>query len=360
MHFKDALAVVRHGLSRGSSGVLVDVVGGRATVTAGNSGAEFQADCALDLADGAFGVDGRIGDLMRTLPDDFIVARDEKRITIRTSSGRYNFTTLPAAGVPVMPEHAPSGRLECDAPMLRDVLASVVGAAAETDLRLFLNGVHLRVADTALEATASNGHMMATNGGAVHCDGEPFEQIIPTRAVKDLLRLLPGDGQVVIEYVNGQNPRVTFRFGEVRVRACTLATQFPSWRGLLEKHAPSGWSKTESPELAAAIDRLAFAFDGSAPTIHVAFGNGPVTLRAGDSEGALRAGSEVLPATCDASINGLEFAVNAAYFRSAVASLALGHTDLRIGFGPADGQAVVLRRADTADALTWIIMPTRV
>ncbi|CAM4448918.1 MAG: Beta sliding clamp [Legionellaceae bacterium] len=76
---------------------------------------------------------------------------------------------------------------------------------AQQDVRYYLNGLLLEASKTYIKAIATDGHRLAINSLKHSQNVNPFQIIIPRKAVIELLRLLDSESEEEITLIIGTN-----------------------------------------------------------------------------------------------------------------------------------------------------------
>jgi len=185
------------------------------TIHASNSEQWITETVPLDQpadAPRSFGVYyGEILPAIKSLDDQplaFEVA--EYQMTVTHSCGSFHIPLSNSAQEflslhgPCPDADAPDGcTLEYEAPGLRSVLSRCNFAIAQDELRPVMNGVYVNLTSDYADYVSSDGHkLVQVRKSPVFSDNRPMQVsfIIPYRAVKILLRILPSTGDVVFEY----------------------------------------------------------------------------------------------------------------------------------------------------------------
>lgn len=187
--------------------------------------------------DGAITVAARkLQEILRSLPESAEVSLvlDNRRLQLRAGRSRFNLQTLPAEDFPGMAlSEGECRRLTLTQKDLRHLLAQTQYSMANQDVRYYLNGLLLLVADGELRAVATDGHRLAFSSIAVADlpTDEHQEMILPRKTVMELGRLLADSEEpVVIEMLENQ---VRFRFGSINLVSKLIDGRFPDYQRVI-------------------------------------------------------------------------------------------------------------------------------
>ncbi|MGE5320758.1 MAG: DNA polymerase III subunit beta, partial [Hyphomicrobiaceae bacterium] len=181
--------------------VLLEAEGDSFTLTATNLEMQMRATMELPAKEGGFCVHARkLFDILRALPDKATIELNhaDSRLVIKSGKSRFQLATLPAGNFPVFAIDGDSVEFSVESADLRRALEKAASAQARDDVRYYLNGVCLRLAGAQMRAIASDGHRLAYCDIALSEAVEVTQEfILPRRSVLELLKLLPGDEQIL-------------------------------------------------------------------------------------------------------------------------------------------------------------------
>lgn len=109
----------------------------------------------------------------------------DKGLAIKGGRQRFLFPTLNHEDHPGMPDK-PESQIEVDAVIMKEI-RRVQYAAANNDVRYYLNGINLESNGNQVHATASDGHRLARF--TLNYPTSPFRIILPTSAIKTFEKL---------------------------------------------------------------------------------------------------------------------------------------------------------------------------
>ncbi len=208
-----------------------------------------------------------------------------------------NLRGAPKDDFPPFPEVSAKHRATIEAGVLRNALDRTVFAAAADDARPVLTGVKMEVeGDRATFAAADGFRLSIESAELMEPSEEPFEALIPARALMHVTQLISGLVSTVEITVSQDGGEAMFKVGEeVEVITQLIAGTYPDYKSLV----PSTSDTTLTIPLDG-IDRLArmsqvIAREGSAIVRMVASnedGEGKLSVTAsaedvGESEGTI-------------------------------------------------------------------------
>lgn len=221
------------------SGVRLEVQGDRLLLA--GSDLDLTIQTSIGVAGGVDGVavvNGRLAaDIVRALePGAVTVEADEDEVRIVSGRSQFAVRALAAPEFPRLPGQS-GDAVTLDAPGLSEALKQVVRAASGDDARPLLTGVLMAADEGGLRLVATDSYRLAVRdlpGQSVLRPGQ--EVLVPSKALAELQRLLPAEGQVTLRI--GEHD-ATFEVGEVRLTTRLIEGQFPNYRQLIPSSYPN-------------------------------------------------------------------------------------------------------------------------
>jgi DNA polymerase-3 subunit beta len=223
------------------SGILVSADSGPVTLgaTDGNLGLRTQVEADVE-ASGAVLVPGRLfAELARSLGDESVsieTREAERDVEIRSGGSRFHLRVLAAEDFPKVPvgEAEP---LRIPAQALADTVEVVAPAASRDDMRPVLTGVLVTAGDEEMTMVATDSYRLAVKRTPLEVGlGGELEANIPARALRELGRIVSGEGADTVE-VRLLPTQAVFEVGSVVLNTTLIEGQFPNFRQLL----PESW-----------------------------------------------------------------------------------------------------------------------
>lgn len=345
------------------SHVLLNAAKGKLSMLCSDTGivARATSDVTRLDADGSLAVDARrLGDLVRAIPENETLefALKDAMLNIRAGRSRFRLPTLPAADYPkLVAEKDQRVSITLSAKRLAELIDQVARAMATNDVRLFLNGLYLKLAQGHLLLVATDGHRLSVAREPVN-GSEALPEVsltVPHKVAVQGRKLLPrgaGDATLTLgpRDVQFALPDGQLLFGKA------LDGQFPDWQRAVPTHQDK--AIVTAAQLRSAMGMIGAVLDaGDGKTgaslhgVEVVFGQGQMTVRAGEN------------GTCEIAAEGsgtAEHALtfNAAYLRDAVDSL--GSVE-KVCFGYTAGQyGSITVQPEGGDYPLSVVMPLRV
>lgn len=139
-------------------------------------------------------------DICRALPPGDLINFSTQDSKVRVTSGKSRFllATLPANEYPTLEES--EYMYQCTLPQdeLRYLVEQTQFSMAQQDVRYYLNGLYLNLAQNQILAVATDGHRLALSQvDTTESIDQPLEMIVPRKGVNEILRLLDEPEQQV-------------------------------------------------------------------------------------------------------------------------------------------------------------------
>ncbi len=221
--------------------------------------------------------------------------------TTQSGSGPTTIDTdlrgAPKDDYPPFPEISPKHRVRVDSGILRNALDRTVFSAATDDARPVLTGVKMEVeGDKATFAAADGFRLSIESAQLMEAAEEPFEALIPGRALSELTSLMAGTVSPVEIMVSESGGEAMFRIGDdIEMITQLIAGTYPDYKSLVPENADSTMTIPVEGIAQLARSMQVIAREGSAIVRMVASdieGQGRLTLSAnaedlGNSQGSL-------------------------------------------------------------------------
>lgn len=202
--------------------VLLRAEGNTLHLTATDLEVEISGKTTADAvsAEGAVTVPARkLYDIVRSLPEGASIklAQEKGKVILVSGRSRFSLSSLPAEDFPAIDSALGDTQVILSQKMLAGLFRRTYFAMAQQDVRYFLNGMLLEVADNTIRVVATDGHRLAMSTEALNTSVNTKMQIIvPRKAVLELMRLIDegSDGSVTLtigsHHVRMDLPEYTF------------------------------------------------------------------------------------------------------------------------------------------------------
>lgn len=146
-------------------------------------------------------------DIIRELPDgkvSFQLNEDSSKLTVKSSSGRYNLSTIPGSDFPDFDVIKSDTTFTISSAQLLELFQKTSFAMANQDWRHYLNGCYFEKSSESLNMVATDAHRLAIYKSKLNKDGD-FSGIIPRKTSIELMKILPKDDVEIEFYINSNN-----------------------------------------------------------------------------------------------------------------------------------------------------------
>jgi len=312
--------------------------------------------------DGAVTVPARtFVDLINALPPDVV----EMELAIRTQtlhlrSGRFenNVKGIDAQEFPLIPQFEEDGAIRIAPEVLKKMIEQVVFAAATDESRPILTGVLAKFSGSQFTFAAADGFRLSSRTAPLEAPvPQPFEVIIPARALSELGRVIGDQKEPVSIVVTPQRSQVLFHLDSIDLVSQLIDGKFPDVNAIMPKRHDTRTVMDTAAILKACKAASVFARENSyIARVSVTPGSelapGHVTVQATSAETGDNAGE------LDASVEGapVEIAFNVKYLIDVLNVLGTAQVVLETTSASSPG----LIRAIGDDAFTHVIMPMHI
>ena len=339
------------------SNVLIEGRSGKATLTATDLEVQIRTEADIQLQDDAQTVTiaaKKLQDILRSLPDDAEIVLDgkESRLTLKAGNSRFSLQTLPAADFPKL---ADSGdeltSFSLNRKTFKAQLEKVQYAMANQDIRYYLNGMLLSVANGSVITVATDGHRLSFAVSQMAGSDSQAEVILPRKTVAELIKLLDdGDADDSVKVTLRTN-QVKFDLGHAELSSKLIDGKFPDYTKVI----PSGYSKhitLNRIRLQQALNRAAILSNEKIRGVRVVLTKDVMTVVCSNNE--QEEAQEELAIAYDGE--PLDVGFNVTYLLDV-----LNHTDTEEvvwTFGDANSSSLITVPGD--EQFKYVVMPMRI
>ena len=308
--------------------------------------------------EGAITVPARtLVDLVNTLPPGKVDMSMNGSQTLKLQSGRFksNVKGIDANEFPLIPHIEGDEAIQIAPDVLGQMIEQVTFAAARDESRPILTGVLARFDGDRLTFAAADGFRLSVRTDALGVAvSQPFEVIVPARALAELGHILGNQEEPVSIAVTPQRNQIVFRLNSIEMVAQLVDGKFPDYQAILPKAHTARAVLDTAPLIKACKAASVFARE-SANTVRLTVVPGDesrpghLTVQATSAETGDNAGE------VDASIEGepLEIAFNVQYLIDALKAVGTPQVSLELTTASSPG---VLRPLGD-DAFKHVMMP---
>jgi DNA polymerase III subunit beta len=347
-------AVSTRAATQALSGVLLEASEGSVTLSATDLdlGLRTAVEATVESG-GSVLLPGRLlAEVARSLADDTVeieTREAERDVEIRSGSSSFHLRVLPAEDFPKLPSAEGGDPIRIPASVLGEGIDLVARAASRDDMRPVLTGVFVSASGNEMTMVATDSYRLAVKRSALEAalSGE-IEANIPARALRELARILSGEGAEEAA-ITLQTNQAIFEAGSITLTTRLIEGQFPNFRQLL----PESYEhdvRLPRPEFLDVVRRISQLAQRNAP-LRLAFEPGELTVSAetpdvGDAKETMPAAFEGEP---------MEIGFNPEYLREGIESVAGDEVLLRLISPLRPG---LMQPVDNED-FRYLVMPIR-
>ena len=306
--------------------------------------------------DGSFTVSTqKILDIARMLPEtaDISFKQEKDKVILTSGRSKYTLKTLPADDFPRIETGKWEEKFTIKQMTLKALLDKTAFSMAVQDVRYYLNGVLLKIADKKLQAVATDGHRLAQSDVDIdHQTKEARELIVPRKAIAEINRFIDDDAEGELTVEMSTNHLKLSKPNMVLITNL-IDGKFPEFKSVLETalDVVVSVNRTEFIETlnrAAVLTSTSERFRGV--KLNLAEGVLRVTASNMEQEEAVE------EMAVDYAGDAVESGYNVVYLVEAARA---SHRDtIELHLQGNDGICVIKQPED--DRTTWLIMPMRI
>ncbi len=346
------------------SNVLLEAEGDTLTLTATDLDMEVRVKAkAVVTQAGAITVAaGLFSGLVAKLPSGPMSLVTDAGATLSVKAGRAKaqLNALPPEDFPHIDIGTMSHSFALAPDMLADAIDAVAFAISTEEIRYYLNGIFMHVADGQLVAVATDGHRLSRWRRAAPDGAEGMPGIIvPRKAVGEIAKLASEGKKAGADRITLalSDSKIRVEIGQTVLTSKLIDGNFPDYARVI----PKDWTSEaviDKAEASAAIDRVATINSASGRALKLTFGAGTLKLDATNPDAGSASEEMVLSGGPDTPF---ETGFNGRYLADVLAALASETVTIRLPEKPGDPTIFVptTQPASGADRLV-VLMPMRV
>lgn len=294
----------------------------------------------------------KLVDILRALPEDAEVTLQQQdgRLQVKSGRSRFALQTLAAEDFPRLA--SPAGevaRFALAQRALRRLIGLVQYAMAQQDIRYYLNGMLMVIADGELRLVATDGHRLALAACPLGAQLPRQEAIVPRKTVLELARLLGDtDAEVRVELSGTQ---AMFAFGAIELVSKLIDGKFPDYARVIPTANRNRLTVAREP-LRQALARAAILSSEKFRGVRLVLGDGTLRIVSTNAE------QEEAEETLEVDYRGepLDIGFNVAYLLDALNNV--GGAEVQCAFGDASSSALLEFAAEPS--FRYVVMPMRI
>ena len=175
----------------------------------------------------------KIADIIKELPDgqiNFELNDDATKLVIKSSSGRYNLSTISASDFPDFDTVKSDQTYKIPSESFIALIQKTSFAMANQDWRHYLNGCFFHKSLNDVVMVATDAHRLAVYTLPLQGE-EEFSGIIPRKTIMELLKILPKSNEEISFYVNANN--IVFMSKNFTFKSKLLEGNYPNHNQLI-------------------------------------------------------------------------------------------------------------------------------
>jgi len=285
-----SIADKRHAIPVLANILIVVSKDNKLTLTATDLEVELIANLNLqgNIKEGTTTVPARkLMDICRSLPEGCVleVALEKKhRMVIISNASRFSISTLPAGDFPSIDADFTDKKLGINQHSLLRLLRRTFFAMAQHDVRYFLNGLLLEVANNKLTTVGTDGHRLALASATLKESSitEKIQAIIPRKTVVELIRLLhESDDNITILF---GSKHVRMKLGDYVFTSTLVEGRYPNYLRVIPKVGEDNVMRANTEELKQALCRAAILSNEKYKGVRLTFDDNMLQLVANNPE----------------------------------------------------------------------------
>ncbi len=294
-----------------------------------------------------------LSDWVNSLPQDRVTMHlDPDSLTLHLVSGENSFSLrgLPADEFPPIPEADDNSALAVEAGDLREALEQVIFAASNDESHPVLTGVLAEFEGEKLTLAAADGFRLAVRHLPLATPvGEPFNVIIPARALAELMRILGGREEPVNVATTPTHNQILFRLPDTVLNTQLIEGTFPDYRRIIPQNSTTR-AVVGRAELLMACKRAAIVARETSNIVKLEIVAEGLTISASSSE------TGQITSRLAAEVGGepLTIAFNVRFLMDVLAALRTPQVSLEMTTATAPG---VIRAVGMEEGFVYVVMP---
>lgn len=278
------------------------------------------------------------------------VETEGKKVLLLADTSRFTLAQLNADEYPSLPAITEGRIFSLPASALKYLFQMVHFAMAQQDIRYYLNGLLLVVEKDKVRTVATDGHRLAC------CDAnceinidDPFNAILPRKAVLQLMKLLPETDEPVNMEIGKDQAR--FTFGDIEFLAKLIDGKFPDYTRVIPTNNDKMFLVNRE-KLIGALRRAAILANEKFKGLRWLVTQGHLQIQSINSD------MEEAVENIDIDYTGedLDLGFNVTYLLDVLCNLR--NSDVRFSFSTS--QAATLLTMPESEQFRYVLMPMRI
>ena len=297
----------------------------------------------------------KLMDICRALPDEAGIELNVKdeRATLKAGRSRFTLATLPADDYPKLESPADAQCFDISQVTLKRLIEQTQFAMAQQDVRYYLNGLMLEVAEGCIRTVATDGHRLAMceadNKTAVT---ETLQVIVPRKGVVELGRLLETSDENVRVCLGKNHLHVTLP--DIALTSKLIDGRFPDYHRVIPR-AGDKELVADRVALREALARISILSNEKYKGVRLQFSGNSLKLSANNPD------QEEAEEELEVNFSGgdLEIGFNVRYLLDALA--AVDSDEVNVSLTDSNSSCLIQAAAATGSSsqCRYVVMPMR-
>lgn len=293
----------------------------------------------------------KLFDICRALPEGVSIRLmlEKNNLKIRASDSHFSLNTLPAQDFPSLEDVEYNASFTIKQQQLKNLLTKTYFAMGQQDVRHYLNGAYIDIAQNSIKCVAADGHRLALASLQDESIGNVEAKVIlPRKSVLELIRLFSNDVEEMVT-IHISDGRVRFVTNDYIFTSKLINAQYPDYKRLIPTGTNSALGERES--IKQALTRASILSNEKFRGVRFQLETGTLRITANNAD--QEQADEAVPLAYEG--DSMEIGFNVAYLLDIFSAIA--SKSIRFIFsGPNTG---VLIEPEEGDDSLYVVMPMR-
>ena len=175
----------------------------------------------------------KAADIIRELPEGEVMFQlndDSTKLTVKSSSGRYNLATISGSDFPDFDVVKSDHVFKINSEQLLEMFQKTSFAMGNGDWRHFLNGCLFEKSGESVKMVATDANRLSVYKSEMSQEGE-FSGIIPRKSANEIMKILPKGDTEIEFYINTNN--IVFMSKNFTFKSKLINANYPDYRTLV-------------------------------------------------------------------------------------------------------------------------------
>jgi len=293
----------------------------------------------------------KLAEIVRSLEDGDveITVKDGTKGEIKGGRANIRLVGVPAEDFPNFPGYRKEKSLTLSAKVLGDMIKRTGFSVSQDETRYILQGGLLLSNGKTARMVTTDGHRLSTMEQPLSAGQESVQAVIPSKALGELSRVLPGDDTAVTAYFADNH--IFFELGELTLFSRLLDGQFPNYEQVIPKKNEHTLIAEVAP-LQAVVNRMSLLAGDKGNSIKFHLGEDGLKVTAATAD--LGEGDESLDV--DYSGAAMTVAFNAKYLMDVLKNLGTERLEMKLS---TPLSPTLITPVGTENGARYVVMPMR-